>query len=118
MDGWSREVRGLDVRLEVLALELGDEGVKPLLVSLNVDGGKESLDIGSRGGGLSQENRRPSRADGKGRKEGRGEVRSEFRPPAKTLSPFVRQSTSLIPPTRPSDDDDSGRTFPPWARSM
>ena len=49
-------VRGVEgrwaLRLEVLAVELGDEGVESLLVGLDGDGGKEGLDVLSRGGGL------------------------------------------------------------------
>lgn len=42
----------MNVRVEVLAVELGDEGVKPLVISLNGDGGEEGLDVLSGGGGL------------------------------------------------------------------
>lgn len=36
--------------LEVLALKLGDELVKALLIGVDADGGEDSLDIGGRGG--------------------------------------------------------------------
>lgn len=38
---------------DVLALELGDESVQALVVSLDTDGVEDSLDVGSRGGGVA-----------------------------------------------------------------
>lgn len=41
--------------LDVLALELGDQGVEALVVSLNANGLENGLDIGGRGGGVASE---------------------------------------------------------------
>lgn len=41
--------------LEVLALELGDELLEALGVSVNADGGEDTLDIGGRGGLVASE---------------------------------------------------------------
>ena len=61
----------MNVRVQVLSGELSDEGVKPLVISLDGDGGEEGLDVLSGRGGLVE-------AKG-GRKEGEegGEERSD-----------------------------------------
>lgn len=41
--------------LEILALELGDQGVEAVLVGLDADGLKDGLDIGGGGGGVATE---------------------------------------------------------------
>lgn len=41
--------------VDVLALKLGDQGVEARLVSLNTDGLKDGLDVGSGGRGVSTE---------------------------------------------------------------
>lgn len=41
--------------LDVLALELGDQGVKALVIGLNANGLENGLDIGGRGGGVASE---------------------------------------------------------------
>jgi len=54
----------LNVRVQVLSGELSDEGVKPLVISLDGDGGEEGLDVLSGGGGLSKETN-----EGEGKRE-------------------------------------------------
>lgn len=48
-------LRGSTYVLDILALELGDEGVEALLVGLNANGLENGLDIGSGRGGVATE---------------------------------------------------------------
>lgn len=74
-------------RVDVLAGELGDQGVEALVVGLDVDGREEGLDVLSGGGGLrdgeekGQNFRTGDDGEAKDQREGRG----------RTLPPVVRR---------------------------
>lgn len=59
----------LNVRVQVLSGELSDEGVKPLVISLDGDGGEEGLDVLSGRGGLEER----ARGGSKGARERSGQ---------------------------------------------